>query len=220
MFLIIPFAALHSTATPPVPAPVTEMLLTGPGIDRARLAAVMKDDLPPGGGAIFRSDVLAGLAGAPLQHGAFTLLTLSVGLAAILGIAVMILELALGAAEREATLARLATMGLGERQRARVVAVEVLPAVIAAALAAWACALVLPRVVSPAIDLSVFTSTPGIGPARTRRQLLGHRAARARRGRRRAAARGPRGARGPGAMDRDQVADARRRVTAALRVGG
>jgi putative ABC transport system permease protein len=160
MLVIIPFAALHSTATPPVPASVTELLLTGPGIDRARLAAVMKDDLPPGGGAIFRSDVLGGLAGAPLQHGAFTLLTLSVGLAAILGIAVMFLELALGAADREATLARLATMGLGERQRARVVAVEVLPAVLAAALAAWACALVLPRVVSPAIDLSVFTSSP------------------------------------------------------------
>ena len=160
MFLLIPFAALHSTTTPPGPASVTEVLLTGPGIDRTRLAAVLKDDLPPGGGAIFRSDVLAGLAGAPLQHGAFTLLTLAVGLAAILGIAVMILELALGVAEREATLARLATMGLGERQRARVVAVEVLPAVIAAALAAWVCALVLPRVVSPAIDLSVFTSTP------------------------------------------------------------
>jgi putative ABC transport system permease protein len=160
MFLLIPFAALHSTTTPPVPASVTEVLLTGPGIDRARLAAVMRDDLPPGGRAIFRSDVLAGLAGAPLQHGAFTLLTLAVGLAAILGIAVMILELALGVAEREATLARLATMGLGERQRARVVAVEVLPAVLAAALAAWVCALVLPRVVSPAIDLSVFTSTP------------------------------------------------------------
>jgi putative ABC transport system permease protein len=72
----------------------------------------------------------------------------------------MFLELALGAAEREATLARLATMGLGERQRARVVAVEVLPAVIAAGLATWACALALPRVVSPVIDLSVFTSTP------------------------------------------------------------
>ena len=72
----------------------------------------------------------------------------------------MFLELALGAAEREATLARLATMGLGEGQRARVVALEVLPAVIAAAVAAWACALVLPGVVGPAIDLSVFNSTP------------------------------------------------------------
>ena len=44
-----------------------------------------------------------------------------------------------GAAERKATLARLATMGLGEGQRAGVVALEVLPAVIAAAVAAWAC---------------------------------------------------------------------------------
>jgi hypothetical protein len=48
----------------------------------------------------------------------------------------MLLELALGAAEREATLARLATMGLSEGQRAWVVALEVLPAVIAAAAAA------------------------------------------------------------------------------------
>lgn len=160
MFVIMPYAALHSTATPPEPAPLTEVLLTGPGIDRARLNAVLRAALPPGGGAIFRSDVLASMAGAPLQHGAFTLLTLAVVLAAVLGIAVMFLELALGAADRDATLARLATMGLGERQRARIVAVEVLPAVIAAGLAAWACALVLPRVVGPAINLSVFTSTP------------------------------------------------------------
>jgi putative ABC transport system permease protein len=159
-FLLMPLGALTSTATPPVPVPVTELLLTGSGIDRARLATVMRDDLPPGGTAIFRSDVLSVLANAPLQHGAFLLFTLSVALAALLGLAVMFLELALGAAEREATLARLATMGLGEGQRARVVALEVLPAVIAAAVAAWACALVLPRLVAPAINLSVFTSTP------------------------------------------------------------
>jgi hypothetical protein len=159
-FLVMPRSALKSSATPPVSVPVTELLLTGSGIDRARLAAVLRDDLPPGGTAIYRSDVLATLTGAPLQHGAFLLFTLSVALAAVLGLAVMFLELALGAAEREATLARLATMGLGEGQRARVVALEVLPAVIAAAVAAWACALVLPRVVAPAINLSVFTSTP------------------------------------------------------------
>jgi len=157
-FVIMPLGALKSTATPPVPVPVTELLLTGSDIDRARLAAVMRQVLPRGGTATFRSDVLSGLTGAPLQHGAFLLFTLAVALAAVLGLAVMFLELALGAAEREATLARLATMGLGEGQRARVVALEVLPAVIAAAVAAWACALVLPRVVAPAINLSVFTS--------------------------------------------------------------
>ena len=139
------------------------LLLTGAGIDRARLSAVVRDMIP-GGITTFRSDVLNGLTGAPLQHGAFALFALALVAAAGLGLAVMLLELALGAAEREATLARLATMGLGERQRARVVALEVLPAVVAAAVAAWACAMVLPRVVAPAIDLSVFTGSPAAVP--------------------------------------------------------
>jgi putative ABC transport system permease protein len=158
-FVIMPLAALKS-AVPAGSVPVSELQLTGPGIDRARLDAVLRKSQAAGSIATFRSDVLAELTGAPLQHGAFLLFTLAVALAAVLGLAVMFLELALGTAEREATLARLATMGLGERQRVRVVALEVLPAVIAAAVAAWACALVLPRVVAPSIDLSVFNGTP------------------------------------------------------------
>jgi hypothetical protein len=134
------------------------MLLTGGSIDRARLTAVVRHTLP-GAVTTFRSDVLSSLTNGPLQHGAFTLFSLAVAVAAILGLAVMLLELALGASEREATLARLATMGLGEGQRAWVVALEVLPAVIAAAVAAWACALALPQVLAPDIDLSVFTGS-------------------------------------------------------------
>jgi putative ABC transport system permease protein len=157
-FVIMPLAAIKSTVTPPEPASVNEMLLAGGSIDRARLTAVVRDRVPDGV-ATFRSDVLIALANGPLQHGAFTLFSLAVVVAAVLGLAVMILELALGAPEREATLARLATMGLGEGQRAWVVALEVLPAVIAAAVAAWACALALPRVLAPDIDLSVFTGS-------------------------------------------------------------
>jgi len=159
-FLIMPFAAVKSAAGPPLPAPVTELQLTGPSIDRARLETAMRRELPNGWASIFRSDVLSELTGAPLQHGAVLLFTLSVVFAGILGLAVMLLELALGAEEREAALARLATMGLGEGQRTRVVALELLPAVIAAGVASWACALALPRLVAPAINLSVFTSTP------------------------------------------------------------
>jgi putative ABC transport system permease protein len=155
-FVIMPLAALKSTITPPEPVPVNEMLLTGGSIDHARLAAVVQHTLP-GAVTSFRSEILSSLTSGPLQHGAFTLFSLAVVVAAILGLAVMLLELALGAAEREATLARLATMGLGEGQRARVVALEVLPAVIAAAVAAWACALALPQVLAPDLDLSVFT---------------------------------------------------------------
>jgi putative ABC transport system permease protein len=157
-FVIMPLAAIKSASTSPGPAGVNEMLLAGGSIDRARLAAVLRHALP-GGVATFRSDILSALTSGPLQHGAFTLFSLAVVVAAILGLAVMFLELALGAAEREATLARLATMGLGEGQRAWVVALEVLPAVTAAAVAAWACALALPRVLAPDLDLSVFTKS-------------------------------------------------------------
>ena len=157
-FVIMPVAAVRSTATPLVPTPTDEMLLNGGSIDHARLAAVVRDTLY-GGTVTFRSDVLSGLTDGPLQHGAFTLFTLAVAVAAALGLAVMLLELALGASERDSTLARLATMGLGDRQRAWVVALEVLPAVIASAVSAWACALALPRVLAPDIDLSVFTGT-------------------------------------------------------------
>jgi hypothetical protein len=41
------------------------------------------------------------------------------------------------------------------------VALEVLPAVIAAAVTAWACALALPAVLAPDLDLSVFTGSAG-----------------------------------------------------------
>jgi putative ABC transport system permease protein len=157
-FVIMPLAAVRSTSTPPQPAPVNELLLTGGSIDQARLTAVVQHMLPDGV-VTFRSAVLSALTSGPLQHGAFTLFSLAVVVAAVLGLAVLLLELALGAAEREATLARLATMGLGEGQRAQVVALEVLPAVIAAAVAAWACALALPRVLAPDIDLSVFTGS-------------------------------------------------------------
>jgi putative ABC transport system permease protein len=158
-FVIIPRSALHSFAVPPAPVPVNELLLTGASIDRARLAAVVRDMIPEGE-VTFRSDILNSLTSAPLQHGTFVLFALAVIAAAALGLAVMLLGLALGAAEREVTLARLATMGLDEGHRARMVVLEVLPAVIAAAVAAWACAVVLPRVVAPAIDLSAFTGSP------------------------------------------------------------
>jgi putative ABC transport system permease protein len=156
-FVIMPLTALRGAGTPPV-VPVNELLLAGQNIDSARLATVMNTQVYAGVTTI-RSDILEGLTGAPLQHGAFVLFELSIAVAAAFGLAVMLLELALGAAERDMTLARLATMGLGDRQRARVVALEVLPALVGAAVAAVACALVLPWVAQPAIDLSVFTGS-------------------------------------------------------------
>jgi putative ABC transport system permease protein len=154
-FVVIPVAAIHGQVGS---APLNELLVTGANIDSAKLNTVVQN-LLPGAVVSYRSDILSSLSEAPLQHGTFVLFELSLAAAALLGLAVMLLELALGAAERETTLARLAAMGLGEGQRARVVVLEVLPAVLAAAVAAGACAYVLPRVVAPAIDLSVFTGS-------------------------------------------------------------
>lgn len=155
-FMVMPVTAVHARGGGQIP--LNELLLTGAHIDSARLSAVLRKVLP---GAVVtdRLDILNGLTGAPLQHGTFALFGLAIAAAGALGLAVMLLELALGAAEREATLARLATMGLGGGQRVRIVALEVLPVLLAAAVAAGACALVLPRLVAPAIDLSVFTGS-------------------------------------------------------------
>ncbi len=134
------------------------MLLNGPGIDTARLTRLV-DKMLPSAVTTDRLELLGQMTGAPVQRGAFLLLALALAVAAGLGLAVMLLQLALGAAHREATLARLATMGLDEGQRARLVVLEVLPAVIAAAIAAVASAVALPRIVAPAINLSVFTGS-------------------------------------------------------------
>jgi hypothetical protein len=56
-------------------------------------------------------------------------------------------------------------MGLSEGQRVRLVALEVVPSIVASAAAA-ACAVALPRLVAPAIDLSVFTQSQAATPLR------------------------------------------------------
>ena len=133
------------------------MLLNGPRIDIARLTALVNKVVPTATTTV-RSELLGQLTSAPVQRSVFPLFALALAAAAGLGLAVMLLQLALGAADREATLARLATMGFGGGQRrARLVMLEVLPAVIAAAVAAVGSALALPGIVAPAISLSVFT---------------------------------------------------------------
>ncbi|HEX3749057.1 MAG TPA: hypothetical protein VHW06_00715 [Streptosporangiaceae bacterium] len=150
-YLIVPLVRLPGIYGPPAPQ---TLLLTGSGIDRARLNAVAARYLPTAT-ATSRSQVLASLTGAPLQHGAGLIMLLTVLAAAGLGLCTLVFGLALGAEERELTLARLTTMG-HDRPVALVLA-EAMPAVLAAAVAGVACALALPRLVGAAVDLAVFT---------------------------------------------------------------
>jgi putative ABC transport system permease protein len=158
------FVLMSDTLAAREPGAVPDvMLLDGPGITSGQLTA-LADKQAPTASLSFRSQVQAQLASKPVQRGAFSLLILALVVAAALGFAVLLLQLALGAAEREATLARLATMGLGQGQRARLVLLEVLPGVLAAAVAAVACGLALPKIVAPAVNLSVFTGSSAAVP--------------------------------------------------------
>jgi putative ABC transport system permease protein len=162
-FIVLPLSAIGGVGA----LPVNVMLLTGPSIDIARLHAVQATT--PGADAstiLTRSQVLQELTGAPLQHGTFLIFTLAIACALALALAVMLLELALSTADRELTMAKLATMGLDERQRVRLSILETLPAIAAAAVAAVACAIALPRLVAPAINLSAFTQSQAAVPLR------------------------------------------------------
>ena len=150
-YLILPLVRLPGVYGQPAPQ---TLLLTGSGIDLARLDAVAARYLPTAT-ATFRSQVLASLTGAPLQRGAGLIMLLAVLAAAGLGLCTLVFGLALGAGERELTLSRLTTMG-HDRPVALVLA-EAMPAVLAAAAAGVVCALALPQLVGSAVDLAVFT---------------------------------------------------------------
>jgi putative ABC transport system permease protein len=163
-FILLPLPAFSSASTP-IP---NQMLLTGPSIDMARLRAAVRATMPGTDTPIVttRSQALQALAGAPLQQGTFVLFTLVIGFAAALALAVLLLELTLSAADRELTMARLSTMGLADGQRLRLTVIEVLPAIAASGVAAAVCAVVLPPLVAPAVDLSVFTGSQAPVPLR------------------------------------------------------
>jgi len=162
-FMVLPLSAIAGASAPPA----NVVLLTGPSIDIARFRVVQAT--MPGAGTrtiTTRSQALQELTGAPLQHGTFLIFTLAIVCALMLALAVMLLELALSTADRELTMAKLATMGLDEWQRVRLSVLETLPAIAASAVAAVACAIALPRLVAPAINLSAFTQSQAAVPLR------------------------------------------------------
>jgi hypothetical protein len=154
MFLIMRLRTLPGVLGRPTP---NLALITGTGIDRSKLSRLIGTALPPAT-LTFRTDVLNGLGSAPLQHAAALLMTLTAVIAGGLALLNLVFGLALGARDRELTLARLSVMGY-ERDTSLVLLMA-LPAVLAAFAAAAGCALALPALVSPALDLSVFTG-PG-----------------------------------------------------------
>ncbi len=161
-FVVMPLRAVRGAVGQ---LPPNVMLLAGPHLDQARLAAVVRR-MAPEAVTTFRSANLAALTGAPLQHGAYVVYAAGIAAAAGLSVVIVLLGLALGARGRELTLARLTTMGLRPGQARRLAMTETLPAVLAAAVAGTAGAWVLAPLTGPALDLSAFTGTSASVPVR------------------------------------------------------
>jgi putative ABC transport system permease protein len=159
-FVVLPRWAIGAQA----PAP-TVLVLTGPRLDQAALVRAVRRAVP-GAQVTLRSRVQAAIAGAPLPHGGFVTFAQGAAAAAGFSLLVVLLTLVLGARSRELTLARLATMGLAADQSRRIVAVETLPAILAAAVGGTACALLLVPLAGPAVNLAAFTGIPVTVPLR------------------------------------------------------
>jgi putative ABC transport system permease protein len=155
MFIIMALQRLPGETSPATP---NLLLITGTGISQSALAAVVSKDVP-GAAIVFRSAVLDGLVSSPLQAAAEEIMRLSLAVAAGFGLVILLLGLALGSADRDLTLARLTTMGLDQGRLIWLVLGEALLAVLAAVIAGAACALALPALTSPAVNLSVFTGS-------------------------------------------------------------
>jgi len=158
LFVIMPLQRIVGESGPPA---TNLLLISGTAVSHSALAAVVNKDVPAA--AIrFRSAVLDGLVSSPLQAAADLIMRLSLAVAAGFGLAILLLGLALGSADRDLTLARLTTMGLEQGRLIRLVLGETLLAVAAAVAAGAVCAVALPALTSPALNLSVFTgsSTP------------------------------------------------------------
>jgi putative ABC transport system permease protein len=138
--------------------PANVILVSGPAIDENQLTALI-NRTDPGSTVTFRSAVLASLTNSPLPHGAALIVVFTLAEAAVLGLLIVILGLALGSAERELTLARLTVMG-HERETSLVMA-EAMPAVLTAVVAGAVCAVVLPHLIGSSIDLSAFSGSGG-----------------------------------------------------------
>jgi putative ABC transport system permease protein len=159
-FAVLPRWALGTQAPTP-----TVLVLTGSQLDQAALVRAAKRAVP-GAAVTLRSQVQAAIANAPLPHGGFVTFAQGAAAAAGFSLLVVLLTLVLGARSRELTLARLATMGLAADQSRRIVAVETLPAILAAAVGGTACALLLVPLTGPAVNLAAFTGTPVTVPLR------------------------------------------------------
>jgi putative ABC transport system permease protein len=150
-FVIMPALILPGPAGQPQ---ANTILVSGSAIGQRQLTALVNRILP-GSTITYRAAVLSSLTNSPLPHGAVLIVAFTLAEAAVLGLLIIVMGLALGARDRELTMARLTVMG--HERDTRLVMAEAMPAVLAAVAAGLVCAVVLPHLIGSSIDLSAFT---------------------------------------------------------------
>jgi putative ABC transport system permease protein len=159
-YLVLPRQALGAGAAAP-----NVLLARGQNVNRAALSAAVAR-YGRGATLLVRSEVLAGLETAPLQHGAYLALALGGAAAVVCGLLVLLLSLLLSAPSRQLSLARMSTMGLSAGQARLVAVLEAVPQLLAVLVGGTATAAVLGPLLGPALALSVFTGSASSVPVR------------------------------------------------------
>lgn len=151
------------------------LLVTGTGIDTARLLSVIHRDVPglPPGSITQRSVLAAALAGTPLVHDEYLAVVTAAVTAAILAALVLLVMVAGAARGRRAAVSSLRVMGATARQGWLAELAQTLPLIVAAAAGGVACAWVLGPLVGPALNLSAFTGSTAPVPVAVRWAPLG-----------------------------------------------
>lgn len=152
-YLVLDRRVAGSAAGPP-----NALLVVGPALSRPRLAAAVRR-YGPGASIVFRSRLLAGLAAAPLRHGAYLALALGGVAAAICSLLVLLLSLLLSAQSRQRSLARMSTMGLSAAQGRLLALTETLPLLLAVLVGGAASAAALGPLIGPALSLASLTGS-------------------------------------------------------------
>ena len=159
-----PFVILPSWAVPRLKggAPPNIELVIGPRLSSGDLTKALRHTLPDSE-VVFRQAVLAAVAGSPLVRSADIAFDLGVAAAVAVSIAAILLGLLLSGRDRTRMAAWLTALGLTRRQARRLAMLDALPLALIAVVGAVLAGAALGPIISPALNLSVFTgSTAGV----------------------------------------------------------
>ena len=153
----LPFVLVPAWATSPQWWLVSEILVSGNGIDEAKVTAALARTVPGQDRVLYRADALDHLVHLPLEGLAEFGYLLGLAAAGCFGVCGILLALALTAAPRARRLMLLGTLGLSPRQARGIALAETGPLAASAALGGLLAALALPAVFGSALNLTEFT---------------------------------------------------------------